>query len=1448
MSPIIQPGYPDFSAGPLPATVRPPDTIEELNPRVLAITIIGLVLLLPAAFFWHQFQIYRNAGKLLTQAQRLSEQEEWREAATMYFHYLKLRPDDAQTWIKLAQSVDRAAKTYNEKQKAVELYFQTVTLASDQAELRRRLAELLLEQGKHELAEYQADKLLERVPEDASAWRTKALSSYWAARTNSRLPMRQVARWFVNAAKYNPHDVVMARGLAEIYRSELQTPGKAERDSYADTVMNKLVANNPGNVEALLSRYTYRVRFRLSDADPDLDRAIELAPSDENVLLTSAHRAMSRRDYKQAQHDYQRMAELLPTDPRGYLGWGNALARADLREEAIEVWRKGLKQVGPDDFWINLRLTEALVVLGRLEEASDKIVRLDDLISRQLRPGKSSGQERYRRQVAVDFVRARWFATKGDYYSAVPVLKRVLNVRQRSAETEDDLSGIVDVLYQLAQAYGAQEQHDLAASMFEEATQLQPTVADHYLNAAQAWEAAGQPGRAARAYELALVQKETGPAALILLARAQMGRQQHLPPAEQNWDEFKGTLARAKEKKADNVLLMLLEADYLSAIGQQAHAIALLESAHKLHPRNNRLAQALIMANEKWGRPDEADRLLAEFTQKDKKPSFAATMLRVAVLLHRGQFDEAQPLLQEAQKRGNEAERGQALFQLVHLDLRRGRLDSARTRLRDLIKSNSKSTVLWEMLAELASGAADWEESQVAEEKLRELEGPAGSNWRYFRALRLLETSKGSTDKRIEEAVKLQQEVQDVRPAWAQGHHLRGMVRERQEKPDEAIEAYQQAVFLGYQNLHTYQRLIALLQQRNRVAEADRYLARLIDLASHVPTLSTLAVTVSFQQGQLGRAVTVAEEAVRLRPDDPTAHTWLGTSLVMVGRADEGLRELEKANELAPHDPQTWIGLMGAQLRQSQTGEVKKLIERLAEAPLPPAVREFLAGQACELTDDADQAQRRFQKAHELAPDDTAILEHLAGFLQSRDPQQAETLLRRLVELAPDAETGKRRLAEFLAKAPGPKRWDEIGKLLKGLGATPDTLTPAALRDKARILVQRGGVDEVREAAELLAHLVRDSADVQPEDRLMLAWLYTQLGEWAKARDEYRELATQPEPSTSHLAAYLNYLLDQNYLTEAGSYLTLYEKADPEGSVALELRSRWLHLQDRDAEIPPLVEQFVAHRLEIISSEAQRAATYRLAAETCALVNLPAAEAWFRRWLELDGAACTPLAVWLASAANGRIDDALKLCDEQAAKDPSPAAAMAAAAALVLGNAEPPALERIEPLLTKALAAHSDHAELALWTANVRCMQNRRDEAIALYRRVLTLEPDHVDAHSNLALLLSESPEGRAEALGLVERAMDIAGRTVPLLDTYGVVLMRADRAAEAVELYRKLVTLTSAKASVHFHYAAACKAAGDGDSARKSLEQARKLQLELVCLTPGERQLLSTLDQELRK
>lgn len=58
------------------------------------------------------------------------------------------------------------------------------------------------------------------------------------------------------------------------------------------------------------------------------------------------------------------------------------------------------------------------------------------------------------------------------------------------------------------------------------------------------------------------------------------------------------------------------------------------------------------------------------------------------------------------------------------------------------------------------------------------------------------------------------------------------------------------------------------------------------------------------QRGQIEEAIAAAQEALRLAPDFADAHQYLGTTLVTRKRDFvRGLRELERARDLAPDDP-----------------------------------------------------------------------------------------------------------------------------------------------------------------------------------------------------------------------------------------------------------------------------------------------------------------------------------------------------------------------------------------------------------------------------------------------------------------------------------------------------------------------------------------------------------------
>ncbi len=1414
--------------------------IELVNWYVFGASVALFVVLVPAALVWHYVQARRNADVLLVHAGRCEQEARWKEAANLCYRYLKLRPDDPRGWVRLCRAMDQAADSRLEKTRAVELYFQTIALAQDDNELRRRLAELLCELERYAVAEYQAEQLLKRAPDDPGGWRIKARASYALAHALGRIPIEKVAAAYRKAIEFNPGDVELSVTLADLYRRELVARSATERQTLADAVMHRLVASN--TAPAWLARYQYRRRYALPDADADLDRAWELGKDHPEVQLAVGDRAVSRRAFDEAFVQFRAVTNQLPTDRRGYLGLGKALLAASRRDEAIAAWNEGLAQVGLQDLPLNFRLADLLIVLGRLSEAQQVLDRLDAAV--QAHVNELAPRNRQALRDTVDFVRAKWFSAQGDFNSAIPVLERVRTTRAISAETPEEGAGLIEITYQLAACYSARREPDRAAQVYASAIDLEPNNPTHYLAAGEAWEAAGQLDAAIRAYQQGLVYDEAPAAGWVLLARALLTRERELPESQRNWDAFEQALEQAHQRGVKSTLLRLIEADHLAAQGKFTEALNGLESAQS-GADAERLWQSLVMGYEKWGQPEQADRAIEDYEAKFGK-SIGTALLRAAVLTHRRQHDQALELLTAALPSAPPDRRPAVEFQLAQLELRSGREADARARLERLREQHPENAPLAELLAELALDTADADELALCEDRLHALAGVAGVEWRYYRGRRLLLDESAIDANRLAEIETLSLEISQLRPEWGKGHLLAALVAERQGHVADATLELENALRMGEENLLVYQRLVRLLYAQNRIAEADRYLSRLMDLTSYVPQLSAMAISVSVGQGQFDRAVQLAEEGARLRPDDPFSQVWWGQALMLAGQVAEAEPHFRQAIQLAPGKLEPWLALLGFYLRTEQFDAARNNLPAFTAAvELPPADQAFLFGQVHELARDTDQAAKLYRQALVERPDDLAVLQRTAAFFLERDPEYAQALLRHLLSRSPDAATARGTLALMLAEHGGQENWQEAFALLSDAAERPHTRSAVELRTLARLRIEHGGLENQREAIRLLEELLHSDRESTAADRLLLARLYEVEKRIPQARRELTTLATAGTPQADNLLALVDFLLRNDSVSDATSWLVQLRELAPDSFRVLELRARWLKLQDRTAEIADEVEPFLETRLAKLSNDRQRAPAMLAAAEIYALVDLPdAAERWYRHNLQIDPQGHLPLIRWLGRCQ--RLDEAVALARERAAADTGPDTALALAAALVLGGTNAEQAAAAEELFTQALERLPDHAALRLAIGNLYYVLGRHDDAVRMYREALARDGRSINAMNNLALLLSEQEEHRAEARQLVERAIAAAGKQFELVDTLSVLLIRDGRASEAVFLLKDLLTQSVAGPMQHFHLAMAYHEQGATNDARASLDEAQARGLERECLTPSERDLLAYLQKSL--
>jgi tetratricopeptide (TPR) repeat protein len=434
-----------------------------------------------------------------------------------------------------------------------------------------------------------------------------------------------------------------------------------------------------------------------------------------------------------------------------------------------------------------------------------------------------------------------------------------------------------------------------------------------------------------------------------------------------------------------------------------------------------------------------------------------------------------------------------------------------------------------------------------------------------------------------------------------------------------------------------------------------------------------------------------------------------------------------------------------------------------------------------------------------------------------------------------------------LATRGGEAAWEESQRLLEPAGAQS---TVDEQRLQAVLLLRRGGKDNLRKARRILEKLTADAAQSTTEDYLLLARVLEIEGLVDEAHQQYLAVVSREGVVPAYLLLYVDFLLRHGASNEATPWLEKLQQRRPEDLSLLALRARWLRAQQRTPEIEPAVEALGERLLKKLPVDDQKRAAeeaqllQRIGNVYSGAEQHVAAERWYRRLVKLAPQRYAPLAVSLGR--QNRRSEAVAVCVEAAKTDSSPQPAVIVANILTAGPATAAECDLAEPLLARALATHGNSVELLNAVAGVRVLEQRTDDAISLYRRIVAVKPGDALALNNLATLLSERSSTRPEALHSIDQAINVAGRLPVLLDTKGTVLIYDGKAAEAVSLLKEATTGSEPDPRFLFHLSLACERVGKQDDARAALKMARAGKLGQQLLTPADRQLLKELELKL--
>lgn len=935
-----------------------------------------------------------------------------------------------------------------------------------------------------------------------------------------------------------------------------------------------------------------------------------------------------------------------------------------------------------------------------------------------------------------------------------------------------------------------------------------------------------------------------------------------------------------------------------------------LRQAEKNYFENGQALQQFAMVYEALQDHAEADRLVALAKTRANNKAFDA-LLDAQVAMRRDGREAARKVLQDAIEVADKPTADVLRTQLRMIDILAGDRDAAKQALLEMHEQAPRQIEPVVQLAELALDAGDLAEIETWETRLREIEGDDGFFWRYYAAQRLLRDEGETASQSLDEAFGLFAKIESARPDWAPLQLLAARLhakrvtlslqnaRKLEETGDTAgveaeydkaakeaeagLKRYGEAVRLGGENPLLQAGLVRLLMQArvgtlaillkaDRVAEIEPLVVGLRDalpkpkaaaeqenasqedaasedrvllFALFRQTLDDLGMDEARQFLQaatefknvetLDRELLLAEAHELLgEPEEAEKHfraaaesgegaakaaaqrrlaVFLATRGTTAG-AKEAEQFLNRVLARDPDDYRSKMGLLELYLKQGRSEEARGILENLASAgDLREFVKAHALTQAYARLGDIQKAREYFDAALKAAegPDDR--MELVSTLLNRGDAESlkmAESLLKSLEDSDPESLPVRRTLAQVLLRQ-GPERLTDAKDLLQQLATREE---PGAMMDcltMAEVLEREGDVESARKMLDRAITL------------------------------------SQSRPVA--VGALAEFLLRQKQPQEALALAEQLEKSSPTAR-AFSLKLACWNALGRNDDINRAIADREAALLKDAGEDPrkQAAALVAIGADCMGIGRFDQAEAVFRRAVELDPAARSALSAALSAQKKtaAALSEAIALFDAQ----PTQGAAMAALQVLTAMKAEElKSNADVDPFVAKAVELFPNDVRILLEAAATRIRQDRGDDAIGLYEKVLTIAPNQPATLNNLAALLTYKPQRQEEALELVDKALAALGnREIPaIVDTKGMILLAMGRNDEALQWLEKAIAPKDADPVHLLHAAAAYLRAGKQEQAKETYRLAGERGLAEVELQTHDLELKSELEESLK-
>jgi Tfp pilus assembly protein PilF len=1419
--------------------------MRKLNVKLLLVLVLGIVTLAVTVGVAHAFQYGRIAEALRFQARRADEQGQPDRVARYLSRYLEFRPRDLEARAELGRTLagDAFAGSHRARARAARLLDEVLTSDSGRTDLRRLLARVALEP---EVAQLQtARKQLEvLLPADTAAWPADQpppaadaargeLEVLWGRLCEAETHAAEAIRFYRQAVHDLPGEELSYIRLAYLLRRQKETDPalRSANETEADDLMRRLIENNPESYKAYLARWNYRRDSgylnendslsgeRLTEAAEDVAKALKRAPESVEVLFAACDLAQLRadvvadetddpKDPKTSQEKRRQQMKAYRAEARGYLQQGlKVQEKAGTGPEAEAAQRQLLWVLG--NLWLDeMDGPGADPKSEERRQAADEARGLADRLRKTKGPVGAA---------PADVLQARLCMGAKEWARAAALLERA----RPALQSPPELTARVD-LY-LGRCYQQMEEPKQALAAFQRVADWDRRSVAARLGLAEMKWALGRYDEAVDDYRQVMARDKIPASGWLDLARLEIECQLQRDPTQRDWAAAERDLDRAAAANPGVPDTVVLRAEVLLACGREKDAEALLQrecDANSKMPEywvalatlaahhGQRFATVAVLRKAEKAVGDHVELRLARArfwaSQTD------ATQRREALAALKKDADKFPP-----------DEQSRLLAGLAEAQYLAGDAVAARALLEELalLPRHKDDLRLRLVLFDLALKSGDDARIQTALEAIRVAEGGTGPYCLFARALRELALVRENKQmEKLESARALLAQVEQARPQWGRLFLARADCEELTGDPEAAIVDLRKAIEVGEDGPEPVRRLVELLKQRKRYDEAESALGQLRQSERRNTQMLQIGADLAWKRGDLKMALDLAGKAGIKDSKDYRDQLWearvreAGQDYV---KAEEKLR---KAIELAPTEPDPRVALVHFLAGQKRTAEAETVIQDVA-VKVPPDRAPLAMAQCYEALGFLNKAAPHFEQALRKQPDEVTTVRAAARFyLQSGRLDVASGLLQRIVDRKirsatdQDVAWARHGLAVMLAastdyrsfqKALGlvEMRLDESGALKEATRASRPHDTDDELA-RARVLATQPQ-RQFREKAIELFEAASRTGRLEHGDRFVLALLYDSGDNWPKANDEFRSLVLSQSKVPQYLAQYALRLIRQGEVDAADQWIGRLEKLEEERDLApgwfgtVELRARLLEKRGQGDKALELLKTYIR----------------RPRARPDEMLYLIASLGRQQRFAE-----------------------AFALCPDAWQKCPPEAAGGVTVALLRVMKPTDAEVAKAESWLKSAIEKHPKNMALRMHLADLFDLRGRYGESEEQYRVVLKEEPGNVIALNNLAWLLVKRGNQGAEALPLIDAAVNGLGRRPDLLDTRGLVYQKLKRIDEALADLKES-TADKPTPTRLFHLAMAHHEAKEKDSATRALQEALKLGLQPSALHPVEQQ-----------